>query len=359
MFHKVRLVHAWAGLVLSVLLVILGLSGTLLVFKNDYLRATIPDARISVDYETHKIGAAIENIEAQFRDAGISYVSLAHDDMALHRIVFKDGSAAYADQSGAVLKTWERNGSLEDWIFHLHHYLFLGQTGKNIAGIAGFAALVMVITGLIIVVPFLHNFSWRVWPKSLKRRALLAQHRDLGVIFAVPIVVIAFTGASMVFSKPVNAFLSVVTASTPVPFERPTATSGNVDWVRALAGARAAFPDAQMRLVSWPRSENAPVSIRLRQPNEWHQNGRTYVYIDPASSDVLATRDANKLSRGERAFNILYPLHSIAVGGRLYDVVGALTGVVMSLLGGIGSWTFIAQMRRRRINKSVRVSVAA
>ena len=300
----------------------------------------------------------MENIETRFRDAGISYMSLAHDDMALHRIVFKDGSAAYADQSGAVLKAWERNGSVEDWIFHLHHYLFLGQTGKNVAGIAGFAAVVMAVTGLIIVVPFLRSFSWRVWPKSLKRRALLAQHRDLGVLFAAPIVVIAFTGASMVFSKPVNALLSVVTASTPAPFELPPATAGDVDWVRALAGARAAFPDAQMRLVSWPRSENAPVSVRLRQPNEWHQNGRTYAYVDPASSEVLATRDANKLSRGERAFHVLYPIHSVAVGGRLYDAVGALTGVVMSLLGAIGSWTFIAQLRRRRTNKAVPVSVA-
>ncbi len=358
MFHKVRLVHAWAGLVLCVLLVVLGLSGTLLVFKNDYLRATVPEARQAADYDTRKIGAALESIEAQFFDAGLSYVALAHDDMALHRIVFKDGSAAYTDQSGALLKAWAKNGSVEDWLFHLHHYLFLGQAGKNAAGIAGFAALVMVITGLIIVAPFLRNFSWRVWPKSLKRRALLAQHRDLGVLFAVPILVTAFTGGAMVFSKPVTAFLALITASTPAPFERPAATSGDVDWVPALADARAAFPDAQMRLVSWPRSEGAAASIRLRQPNEWHQNGRTYVYVDPASSTVLATRDANKLSRGERAFNMLYPIHSIAVGGRLYDVVGALTGVVMSLLGGIGSWTFIAQMRRRRINKAVRVSIA-
>lgn len=47
-FALTRTVRAWLGTVLSLLLVVLGTSGAPLVFKDDYLRASVTEARASI-----------------------------------------------------------------------------------------------------------------------------------------------------------------------------------------------------------------------------------------------------------------------------------------------------------------------
>ncbi|MEM9495122.1 MAG: PepSY domain-containing protein [Pseudomonadota bacterium] len=354
MFRTIRLVHAWAGLILCLLLTVLSLSGSLLVLKDDYLRAVFPEARLAADLRPAVVGAAVNAIENEFGAEQLAYVSLARKNMSLHRIVFRDGRAAYARQNGEVVETWNKNGRAEEWIFHLHHYLFLGEFGKYAAGVTAISAVVMAATGIYLVLPFLQAFSGRLWPRSFRRRDLLSHHRDLGIIFSVPIILITLTGAAMVFYRPAGAILSFVTMSTPVAFERPAGNPGDINWEEALASAGHEFPGGQFRIVSWPRTDTATASIRIRLPGEWHQNGRTYAYIDPQTNAVIASRNGHELSRGERATNAIYPLHSMGIGGRFYDVIGVFTGIALTLLGLLASWSYLNFLLGRKRRKRTR-----
>lgn len=355
MMRVLRTAHAWAGAVLCLLLAVLGLSGSLLVFEDAYLRLTLPQGRAAPSLAPDDLGQALDQIETRFAAEGLRYVAFGDEGFGLHKAVFHDGGAAYVTGDGEVAARWAKNGRLEDWLFDLHHHLLAGHTGELVSGAAGIAAIVLVVTGLVIVWPSLKNFAWRLWPRSAARRDLVASHRDLGVIFAVPILVLSFTGVAMIFSGPVKSMLYAATASAPSPaLERPAAGEGDVDWADALAGAYAAYPEAAPRIASWPSKAGAPVSLRLRQPMEWHQNGRTYVYIDPATSGVLSTSDAQGLSRGDRAFNALYPIHSSGVGGFLYKLVTFLTGLTLTLLGIVGVWSFAireSRAQKRRAQK--------
>ena len=120
-----------------------------------------------------------------------------------------------------------------------------------------------------------------------------------------------------------------------------------MNWPQALASAYETAPHASPRIISWPSAENAPASIRMRQRMEWHQNGRTYVYIDPSTNRAVGYNDAQELSRSDRAYNAIYPLHSAGVGGRLYDLLSALSGLALSVLGCGGLWTFCIRQHRR------------
>ncbi len=357
-----RTAHAWAGAVLSLIIAVLGLSGALLVFKDDYLRLTIPEAREAASLTAQDLGAALERIEATYSDDGLRYVSVAENGFGLHKAVFHDGGGAYVDGNGETVARWAKNGRAEDWLFDLHHHLLAGHTGELVAGAAGIAALVLAATGLIIVWPSLKSFAWRLWPRSSARRDLVAQHRDLGIIFALPILVLSFTGVAMVYSGPVKSMLYAATASGPSPaVERPEAGEGDIDWAAALSAAYAAYPDAAPRIASWPAKPGAAVSLRLRQPMEWHQNGRTYVLIDPATSGLMTMSDAQALSRGDRAFNALYPIHSSGVGGFLYKLASFLTGIALMALGVVGSWSFLiretrAQQRRTQKQRTLAAS---
>ncbi len=349
MMRMLRTAHAWAGAVLSLLLAVLGLSGALLVFEKDYLRLVMPEARMHASMASEDLGRAVSAIETRYEGEGLRYVVMPDHDFGLYEAVFHDGGAAYVTERGVVVDRWAKNGRIEDWLFDLHHHLLAGHTGELVSGAAGIAGLVLVVTGLVIVWPSLKSFAWRLWPRSAARRDLVATHRDLGVLFALPILMLTFTGVAMVYSGPVKSMLYAATMSGPSAApERPTAGEGEIDWTAFFEASYSVYPEGAPRIAVLPQKPGAPAYLRLRQPMEWHQNGRTYVYMDPATRRVLSTVDAQGLSRGDRVFNALYPIHSSGVGGIVYKLATFLTGFALAMMGFVGAWSFLIREARAR-----------
>ena len=56
----VRLAHRWTGGLIGLLLFVLGLTGTVLVFKDDWLRAVVPHAAEARVSDPRLIGAALD-----------------------------------------------------------------------------------------------------------------------------------------------------------------------------------------------------------------------------------------------------------------------------------------------------------
>jgi uncharacterized iron-regulated membrane protein len=340
MMGAIRTLHAWAGTALAILAVVFGLSGSLLVVEDDWIRATVPAARAEADLDPVRLGAALDRLEAA--EPGLTSVVLPGGAVGAHRLYLADEGFGYADADGAVVDRWRGAARAETWIFDLHHELLAGHTGKLVAGGAGLALTLMILTGLVVWIPSWRASGWRVWPRSGARRELIGSHRNLGLIFAVPLFVFSLTGAAIVFHGTTQALLG----GAPKP-PTPVVGSGDVDWTRALADAQARFPEATPRMAIRPAAAGKPATIRLKQPGEWHPNGRTTATIDPATSRVVATSDANALPRGIRAYNAFYPLHASSVGGWLYDAMTVLSGLAMAGLGAVGAWAFLVKPRIR------------
>lgn len=342
----IRLIHAWAGAILSLILAVLGLSGALLVFEDDWVRLTVPADAAALAGDPARLGAAANALQARYGDA-ISSVVFAGGDLDLHK-VYMGERFAYAGGDGQVLAEWGGTARAEAWMFDLHHFLLAGTPGEIVGGVAGLAGALLVLTGLIVWIPAWRATGWRVWPVSTRRRDLVASHRNLGLIFAAPVFLLCLTGGAIVFSEQTRALLQAIApepAAAPAP---PVVGAGPVDWPAALTAAQAAFPQARVRTAGLPPEPGKPASVRLRQPGEWHPNGRTVALIDPATSRVVGTVDAHALGGGTRLQNALYPIHAASVGGWLYDLVVALSGLALAGLGGVGTWSFLVKPRRRR-----------
>ena len=347
--NLIRTLHAWTGAILSLGLIVLGLTGALLVFKTEWIRATVPAARAMVDTSPGALGAVLERLEHD-APGRLSAVTFAGQGLGVHQVRFNDGQSAYASGDGALVARWYGTGRPEILVQGLHHVLLYGSGGRKAVGILGVAGALLAATGLVVWAPVWRGFAWRVWPTSARRRDLIYAHRDLGVIFAIPILVLCLTGAAVVFFQPAQALLRVLVPGDGVE-RRPTpaAGQGDIDWPRALAAAQARFPDAALRTVRWPDSPGAPATIQMRQPGEWYANGWTTVDIDPATGQVLSAYDAQAAAPGVRAFEASFPLHEATVGGLAYRVVGAAAGLALAMLGGFGLWAFlIRQLRRPR-----------
>lgn len=338
MLGAIRTIHAWAGAILSLLLIVLGLTGSLLVFENDWIALKHPEARTGFAAEPAVLGAAAERLEADHPD--MRTVDFGGAQLGTHKLYLAEEDFGLAAADGTTLDRWTGPARVEAFVFDLHHHLLADETGEIVGGVAALAAVLLVLTGLVVWAPAWRATRWRVWPRSGRRGELVSSHRNLGLITAVPVLVFCLTGAGMVFHDQAKALLA---PDAPEPAPPPVVGTGDIDWPAALAAAQARFPGATLRMASWPSGPGKPASIRLKQPGEWHPNGRTTVLIDPATSGVVRATDAQTLTSGERAVHAIYPLHAGAVGGWLYEWVTVLSGVALAALGGVGLWAFLRQ----------------
>ena len=341
-----RTAHAWAGAVLSLLLIVISLSGTLLVFKDDYIRATIDEAHNSLNPAPAVLSLITETVETRFSPGSIRSLVFAGPHLGISKLSLTSGKQIYINAKGAPVAILEDTARLEEWMFDLHHHLFAGDIGKFLTGIAGLAAAIIIITGLIALWPARRAFSFRIWPRTYTRTSLLAAHRNIGLLSALPLLVVVLTGTGIVFSSSTKSILSVFNdKEVHAHTELITAGSGDIDWDLALHLAQEEFSGARIRSIRWPQNPGDPAIIRIKQASEWHPNGRTYIMIDPANSTIINIKNAETAPRGDRIFNTFYPIHAARLGagmmGRFYDITMALFGLSMSLLGCLGLYTFL------------------
>lgn len=343
----VRTLHAWSGAALSLLLIVLGLTGALLVWSPDFLRLTIPEARQAASATPQALGAVAEAAEHAFGHPP-KYMVFARPGQGLHQVFLHDEHFAYLAGDGHTVTTWQGAGRPEVWVYNLHHFLLAGETGMKVVGFAGLAALALILTGLIVWAPVWRASRLRVWPKSPRRPDLLATHRNIGLIFAIPVFAFCLTGSAMIFYQTAQKWLVKALPGPEAEEFFPPADEGDMDWPKALAAAQGAFPGARLRVIIWPSFPGARAQILMQQPAEWNPEGKTKVVINPRNSEILGVVDPQALARGTRLFDAFYPIHTATVGGRLYDVAATLCGLAMAGLGALGLWSFLIKPRRRK-----------
>jgi uncharacterized iron-regulated membrane protein len=336
-----RTIHRWSGGVIGLVLAVLGLTGAILVWKDQWV--SLPDqpaaATLALPDLVERI---VEREQVQPR-----FILFSSDDFPVHRASFGDDAGAYFALDGGQLdrwtSVWERP---ELWLFDLHHHLLAGDLGETFAGLLALAGLGFVVTGVVLWWPTRRLFQLRPWPVRLGRSAIIRQHRDLGIVVAPLLALSCLTGAMLTLRPVAQALLSPFSSAEEIKRGQaaPTAPGGTLpddaDWVGLFATASSQFPGAQPRLVSLPAERGGLIALRMKQPGEWLPNGRTTLWFDPADMRLIEARDAFSLPRGLQLFNAVYPLHAAKVGGWLMKAVLTLSGLALAMLGTLATWSF-------------------
>ena len=344
--------HLWVGLALGGVLVVLSVTGSALVFRAEIDRALNPGLlRVEPGPERAPLGSALAGVH----EAEPRLVRLPRTDEAPHEVWLGDGRRAYVDPySGAVLGVRGDDEGAVNVLFAVHAELLGGETGEAAVGVIGLLTVLVAGTGLVL---------W--WPaaptvRRVRRRLAVAWrggrwrlnydlHRAGGAYTAAFLVLVAATGSALVFYAEAGALLHAATRSAPPP-PPPTASGGPLapDVLDgALAAAQRALPDGEPTFVTLPQSPDAPLTVRLRTPGEWHPNGRSYVHLEPATGRVLRADDARAASPAARALYAAYPLHVGAVGGGAVRALYAVLGLAPAVLSVTGVLVWYRRWRRR------------
>jgi uncharacterized iron-regulated membrane protein len=335
--------HRWTGGLIGLLLAMLGLSGAILVHKDEWV--ALPHAS---DAQIQGIANLAELTQRIMEDPATRPESIlfATKDFGLDRLTYKGGAGAYVDQNGGFVARWTSQWERpEIWLFDFHHHLFAGETGEIIIGLAAVCGLFFVVTGAFLWWRTRRTYSFRLWPARMSRPAIIRHHRDLGIIMAPLLALSLLTGAILVF-RPLSALLfgsgalAQIERALSEPASRPVRLAEGLRWSAMIETARRRFPEAEVRSLSLPRQGNGLITLRMRSPEEWLPNGRTTLWFAADSGALVATRNARNLPPAARGYNLLYPLHAAKVGGFLYRLTMTLSGLALTLLGTLAVWVF-------------------
>jgi len=355
-YALVRQIHLYTGLVLALVLLVFAVTGAALVYKEAYWQAVYPELRggppeVAADDHAAAVAAARERFGGKLRS-----VKLPEPGVPAYHLYLEGGEAFLAPGDRRVIDVWGKTDRVMAFLFDLHAHLLAGETGELVGGVFGLAGTLMAVTGLVLWWPARRRFRpANLWPQGLSRRALLRWHRDLGLVFTPLILVLLLTGSGLVFYGMAGAILNGLFGDPPSE-TGPVAVSaresegglGGVPDMEAVARAQAAFPEARLVFVTPASGPDTPMTVRIKQDCELHPNGRTFVYLHPATGEVLKKVDPCSGPPGQTALHALYPLHAAKIGSQIYKIAVILTGLALAVLSVTGVVTYVRSLRRAR-----------
>lgn len=352
-------IHLYGGLVLGGVLILISISGSVLMFKDTIDQWLRPDLRV---VEPAGDRASMDRMLAAVREAHPKATPWIADlpSESTEPLVVRLGPEApsvYVDPYRAeVLGSRAPDEGVVNTLSALHVDLLAGTSGHVLVGVSGLLLVLLTATGLVL---------W--WPRRLKalgqalriawRHGALRFNYDLhragGFYTALFLVLTSLTGSAFVFYPTTQQLIGTLTASDPWPPAPPTVTEeqrpddrSTVSYARALDAAQQALPEAESTFLTFPSRPDAPITVRMRTPPEWHPNGRSQVYVRPGDAHVLRVDDARSAPGGAQLLQTFYPLHVGAVGGRLVKWLYAVLGLAPTVLSITGTIIWYRRWRR-------------
>ena len=342
--------HRYLGLAIGLIIILIGLTGSLLVFEQDFDRWMVAQQYGPITPQPEQVSpeAVINTIQAKYA---------AQKDLKMYRMYLPDvPDAPYIGQlatpdgqgtevfvnpyTGAILGA-RSDKTLIRILLELHYSLMAGETGVTIIGVAAFLLCILSLTGLILwpgwrklIAGF--KIKWNAHPK----RVNFDIHKVVGVITVVFLFLTAFTGFCWNFYGFTEPIIYAVTFTQKPPdvVSKPIPGQSPLSLTKQLSIANATLPGAVIRSMFLPEKPEDVLDIRMQLPQERVSYGNSHVYLDQYSGEVLRVDNALRIPLGDRVLNFFVPLHYGTFGGlptRILYVFVGLAPLILFITGFI------------------------
>lgn len=203
------------------------------------------------------------------------------------------------------------------WLSDLHTQLLLGEFGWYVVGCLGLALIISLLSGLYLWWPGFRSLRQAF---TLRYQAKVSSfaldiHRWLGLLSAIILLFLAFTGFNLAFPQLSETLVGTsgmghddegpTVRSSSMPNDHPT----TID--QAVLVARGPFAHADVRRVTMPEGATGTYRVSLRQDSEINQkHPMTTVWVDRYSGQIRSVRNPARFSDGEKLLAALWPVHT-------------------------------------------------
>ena len=362
-----RRIHLWIALVLCLPLVVLGVSGSILVFRDELGNLIEPPPPLIAQTDkphtvAEMIAAMQPRIDKEFtpflyeapngpeRPARLRFIALGAAGKG-PRII-----DVLVDPVSFDFVTWHYDAfpGFLGVIVRLHGNLLMGRAGRVYVGWLGVALLVLGISGLILW--WLGRNRWRA-AFLVKRGARgLRLYRDLhgaiGVWTFVVFITVSFSGVYLVFPQTVSAVVTKLLPSRDANRPEPIVTgegAQRIDPDRAIAIAFSTTPRARLISIGLPLRPEQPYRVSLAHPGDGRGAPEIVALINPWSAELIELIDPARFAPAQSVLAWQRMLHFGQGLGWAWRILVCLSGLLPAIFAytGILMWLITRDAPRR------------
>lgn len=354
-------VHLWAGVLLSLYVVVIALTGSILVFRAELTRLTLPrNLRVYDATREIPLQQVVDRFQLDYPGAKLASLQTTSEQLPVFVLTGTDGSqrplTLLADPStGALIRqtrTWL------DWVYDLHVYLLLGKSyGMQVNGIGSALLLLITASGLYLWWP-----GVKLWTRGLRmsfkhnwRRIAYDAHNAIGFWTLLLVTWWAVSGVYFGWYRQVTAVVSAISPlqgmRSPSLPPMPSSAAIRTTLPEILASVEHASPHGHLFSLSDPELTGPTVYalVDRRAPGDFSH--RDIVTMSTQDARVLTVwHYGENHTPGDWFLWAMHPLHFGTLWGLAFKSLWALAGVALALLSITGLLTYWNRFLRHRVH---------
>ena len=340
-------IHLWAGVLLSLYVVMIALTGSVLVFRTELKRIQLPKALSPYDpVRIASIAMVSEQFEMLYPSGKIENVITPSPQMPAFVLTATDAHqkpfAMVADPITA--KLYQQPRTWLDWVYDLHVYLLLGTAyGMQANGIGAAVLLLLTLTGLALWWPGI-----KIWTRGLRiglghswRRINFDAHNAIGFWTLLIVSWWAISGIYFAWYRQVSAVVAFVSPLkgmvSPVVPVRSHVGPVRTSLPQVLDAIHLASPSGHLYSLSDPSLSGATIYalVDLRAPGDFSH--RDILTLSTADAHVLTVwHYGQNRSLGDWFLWAMHPLHFGTLWGLPVKILWAACGIALAMLSITG-----------------------
>jgi uncharacterized iron-regulated membrane protein len=347
-------IHLWTGLLLSVYLFAMGLSGSVLVFRaelewtSEYARTE----RSALSSAPVKVGEVLGLVRHLHPQSHIVQIETPTSDRPFYVTTIEyagERLRLQTDVEGRRTVPWiVGKHPWLDFVARFHTTLFAGPNGRKANGVGATCLLLLSATGLFLWWPGIKQWKRGLFVDFRRRwrRINFDLHHAIGFWSFLALVV--WAGTSIYFAWPANV-LAAVSRLSPIVNARPPVVTSTSDGERhaikienLIAEAERLDPRTTLQTVRFPYGSRAPFEVVMGRPGG---SGREYsdtLYFSSWNGAHLATwRYGDNQTWGDWFLWSQVPLHfgtSWGLAAKLLWATAGLSLPGLAITGWIMYW---------------------
>lgn len=377
--------HWFLGITLGIVLSVVGVTGAMLSFEHEILRAINPGV-LSVEARQQPLltpAELAEKVKAADPARAVTGVTVSSDPTEPARVMLAPLQGAGGGPRGETRLldpyTGEALGQPAGQAFfrftmQIHRWLAGGEfgaqdVGKQIVALSTIACIIFCVTGLYLRWPR-KPLDWRVWlALDLRRkgRALLWHlHIIVGTWLLIPYVIMSLTGLTWSYEWWRGALMDLAGAPRPAqmgPAQMGPAQAGgpqqqgggqpapSVDLAAVWAAFNAEVRSYDTASIRLPTRPGQALQVMYRDIDAPHERANNTLTLDAKTLAPTGHRRYADLPLGQKLVGSFFPLHS----GEYFGVVGLVVFMLASLampLFAVTGWIFYLARRKRKKAKA-------
>lgn len=365
-------IHLVIGLTAGAVFVVMGLSGSVLVFYQGLDRWLNPQQLTASSGETWKpldeLVAAAQGAEP--RRKGPAALEWPYDDRGALVFWFKEPATARQGQeaewhevdvdpyTGRVLGVRSYRGHLIGFLYEAHETLMAGAAGETLVAVTGLLLTVSLATGVYLWWPRFGRLS-RAFTFQDRANAVQRQmdlHRLTGVVSLIVLMIVTLSGLCLIYREEIPGFLDDIVPVHQWPGEvnsisRPDTSPLSASRVVAIAEQR--FPQSKLRWLDFPVDATDVFRVGLHNSQEMAGAGFSTsdrLWLNQYTGEILAERDWHTFTSTDKVLSAMLAFHNGQALGLVGRVAVCLAGLALPVLyvTALRTWWLKRRIHRKK-----------